>query len=250
MITLDMRLGSEKLLEPLRKAGLPVEEANPPLPAGDLMWIGRGEQGAPLVIGIEYKHLSELISSLRTDRLAGYQLHAMRAAEEGQKPLYDVAYLLVEGEVIYDERGQLLRRSSRQTFKPLGMNIDEMRKRLISMHLCGGLNLIESRNQRDSVQWIKSLYHSWTDKDLDEHRSHLALYEPPPLVPLTKFERTVRTLPGVGLQFAKGAEKTFKSIRRAINASGREWANIESENDGKTRKLGQAKAEKIVDYVS
>lgn len=248
MIFVDPRDGSCDLVQPLKKIGLPVDDGTY-LDSGDLWFVGRGTDGIGLNIGIEYKHLSEMINSLRTNRLSGYQLHAMRAAEEGERPPYDVAYLLVEGELIYDDRGQLQRRASKQTFKPIGMSVSEMMKRLTVMHLLGGLNLLWAKNQRDSVQWINALYHTWTDKDLDEHKSHLALYEPPALVPLTKFERTVRTFPGIGLSFVKGAERKFTTIRRAANASIREWSAVESDGE-KSRKLGQSKAERVVEHVS
>lgn len=256
MIFLDMRDGSDKLLEPLRKAGLPVEPASPQLRGGDLFFVGRGNAGAELSIGIEHKTVDDCVNSMRTQRLQGHQLPAMRAAEEGQKPLYDIAYLMIQGELITDASGHLARYTGRRTLRSLGMSMSEFRKRVINLHLNGGLNPIFTKNQHDSVEWIRDLYRAWTDKALDEHTSHLAIYQPPTLVPLSQFEQTIASLPDVGIKVARASKRAFThprtgqpSIRRAINASAKEWAAVETEKDGKLRKFGLAKAERLVEVL-
>lgn len=253
MIFLDPRAGSKDLIKPLQKAGLPLDSSSN-LDAGDLFFIGRGEQGKGLTIGIEHKKVADLVASLRTGRLQGHQLLAMRGADAGQKPLYDVAYLIVEGEVHYDEQGRLLRRCGRQAFRVMagGMTITELQKRILVMQLRAGLNPIFTRTQADSIKWIESLYRVWTDRDLDQHKSHLAMYQAPTLLPLSQFRRTVGTLPGVGQRVSRTAEKAFgKSLRRAFNATTEEWAELETTDDkGKSRRFGMSAAIKVVEAIA
>lgn len=248
MILVDDREGSEPLYHNLVKAGLPAELTR--LEFGDLYFVGRGIGGAPLSIGIEFKTLQECVTSLRTGRLQGHQLLGMRGASPDEVPLFDHCYLLIEGETVYDAKGRLMRRTSARTAKPLGMTVAEFYKRLFVLHLCGGLNWHVAETRRDSVQWISALYHTWTDTDLDKHKSHLAIYTPPALVPLSQFRQTVGTLPGVARAFSQGAETKFGSIYRAITASTEEWASVEStDGDGKTRRLGTSNAQKVREAI-
>lgn len=250
MIFVDSREGSKHFAPLLAAAGLPVELTT--LTFGDLMWCGRGEGGQPLDIGIEFKMLPDLIGSIRSERLQGHQLPGMRAAKPGKLPRYAHAYLLVQGELKYDSSGALLRRVGQHTWKPYPgrMTIHELFKRANTLHLVGGLNPVFLPTQRDCVKWIDACYRSWTDEDLDKHKSHLAIYTPKPLRELTDFETFIMQLPGVGRRVVVAAEKAFKgSIRRAVNATEAEWAALESIDDhGKPRKFG-AKARKVMEVL-
>jgi ERCC4-type nuclease len=251
MIFIDMRDGSDALLPLLRKAGLPAEPAEPQLEFGDVFWVGRGEKGKPVRIGVEYKTVADVVSSIRTARLQGHQLPGMRAALAGKKPLYDFAYLLIEGELNYDANGRILRRKGKRDFTPMegGFTIDELIKRLNVMHMCAGLNYVFSADKHFSVAWLAATYRTWTDTDLDKHKSHLAIYEPPTLVPVSQFVRTVRTLPSVGLAVARIAEKRFRTISAACNASVESWAELETVNDGKKRRFGVLNAAKVKEAI-
>jgi len=252
VIFIDPREGSDKLVKPLRATGIEVDDSVE-LTGGDLYFVGRGDHGAPVEIGIEYKTIPDLVSSIKTERLQGHQLLEMRGIDPATqtKPLYDIAYLLIEGELIYDAKGMLMRHTGARTFKPLYMNVDELFKRLNDMHLCAGLNYFLVRNRRDAVRWITSLYHTHTDKDRDQHKGHLAVYEPPTLVKPTKFRRTVRTFPHVGDRVARAAESTFKTIKRAVNASADEWAALTTcDEKGKSRRFGTSHAEGVIKHLN
>lgn len=256
MIFVDPREGSKALVAPLRNAGLTIDDTVE-LPGGDLYFDGRGEKGAYVSIGIEHKTVGDLVNSLRTQRLQGHQLPEMKGVDEdGIGPLYDFAYLLIEGDLLYDARGMLQRFTSRRTTKPMGMTISELYKRLNVLHLRGGLNYVFTRNQRDSIRWIEATYHTWTDVALDEHKSHIAIYTPPTLTKPTQFEKTIKSLPDVGGQVVKAAKRAFvnhegkPSIRRAINGSVAEWAGLVTvDNKGKSRKFGTSKATKIQEAI-
>jgi len=244
MILLDRRAGSIELEAPLKAAGLPIDVTT--LEHGDLLFQGRGEGGKPVYIGVEYKKLGELVSSLRTGRLQGHQLYGM------QRPTFDYSYLLIEGELLYDKYGKLLKRRGRSSFMlmPGAMSVSELFKRIHVLHLVGGLNPAWVKARRDTVQWIHALYRVWTDSDLDKHKSHLTLYQPPTLIPLSPFRNTVRIWPGIGIKTSLAVERHFEgSLRRAVQASATEWAEIRTTSDkGKVTRLGEAEAQRLVAF--
>lgn len=223
MLLVDDRAGSKELLKPLVAMGLPAILTS--LPSADLAFEGRGESGRPVLIGIEYKKLGELVGSLRTQRLQGHQLEKMRDT-------YEFSYLLVEGEVLFDAKGRLQRRAGRRDFAPLpgGMGVSELYKRLHVLHLRGGLNVLWGHRVADGLQQIAALYRVWTDCNLDEHKSHIAVYSAPALVPLSGFRQSVvgMKLPHIGIKTSKAVEAYFGgSLRRALLAPEAEWAKIE-----------------------
>ena len=220
MLLIDYRAGSIELLAPLRKMGLPAESGDIP---ADIAFEGRGEGGASVMVGIEFKKLGELVQSLRTQRLQGHQLLKMREN-------FQFCYLLVEGELHYDTSGHLLRRRGRREFQSLlgGMAIGELFKRLLVLHLRGGCNIICTRTRADSLHWIEALYRIWTDKDLDQHDSHIAIYQAPALAPISEFRGFFSRIAGLGIRKTLPVEKHFKgSIRRAVNASRADWLKID-----------------------
>lgn len=221
MILVDYRAGSHELVAPLQRIGLPVEETT--LEFGDLAFTGRGEGGKNVSIGIEFKQLSELVASLRSGRLQGHQLPGMRDA-------YDYSWLLIEGELKFNKNGQLLRRVKRAGWRPMPgqMMVGEFLKRLFVLQLCGGLTPLWSQDRHSTLKLIEALYRTWTDHNLDEHKSHIAIYQPPTLLPISQFRRTVSTLPGIGIKLSGDVEKRFKgSIRRAVLAHPDDWMEID-----------------------
>ena len=220
MLLVDYHVGSIELRAPLRRMGLPAEKGDIP---ADLAWEGRGEKGVPVMVGVEFKKLGELVQSFRSQRLQGHQLLKMREN-------FDFCYLLVEGELRYDTKGQLLKRAGRQDFKrlPGAMDVSELLKRLCVLHLCGGLNLIWARTRVDSLHWISALYRTWTDCDLNQHTSHIAIYQAPTLAPVSEFRAFISRIDGISLRKSLSIEKHFGgSIRRAVNASVAEWMSID-----------------------
>jgi ERCC4-type nuclease len=250
MITVDFRQGSHDLVEPLRRTGIEVYETETPdeMPFGDIAFEGRGEKGKRVQVGIEFKKIEELVGSLRTGRLQGHQAPGMQDA-------YDFRYLLIEGELLYDKRGRLLRRVGKRDFRPMGggMGVGEFLKRLFVLHLRWGLNPLWARTRRDSLMLIEMLYRTWTDQDLDEHKSHLGIYQPPHIVPLSPFRQTVSSasFPGISIRKSLAVEKAFKgSLRRAVNAPTEEWAEIEVlDKKGAKKRLGTKIAAKITDQI-
>jgi ERCC4-type nuclease len=223
MLLIDDRAGSEELAKPLRAMGLPVTLER--LEFGDVAFIGRGQAGTEVSVGIEFKQLGELVQALRTERLAGHQLPGMREC-------YDFSYLLIEGPWLYDKSGRLQRRSKMsKALKPLGgsMSISELLKRVFVLHLAGGLNPLWTSSRQDTLSVIRDLYRTWTDKALDEHKSHLAVYTPPaPIyVPVTPASHCAKGIEGIGWPKAHAIARHFKTVEAMVAADEKEWMKVE-----------------------
>ena len=245
MIFVDSRVGSAPLERPLRAAGLDVELTT--LPFGDLAFQGRGEKGAPVDIGIEFKTLAECIGSMRTGRLQGHQA-------PGIADSYDFRWLLIQGEILFDKKGIMLQwsRPAARRLKPIpgSINISEFEKRILGLQLQWGLNPKFTETARHTVKWIEACYRAWTDQDLDKHKSHLAIYQPASIIPMSDFRQAVAAWPGVGPRVSLAAERQFRSVRRAATASADEWANLTTTDEkGKTRRVGHATAQKLVVFL-
>lgn len=225
MLFVDNRAGSCDLVAPLKKLGLPVEETR--LESADVMFEGRGVGGAPVLIGIEHKKLGELVQALRTERLQGHQLLRMQDT-------YGFSYLLIEGQVTVDRQGYLLKKSTygRPPSRLGGsMTESELEKRLATLHRCGGLLPVWSDSQRRSCAIIAAWYRTFTDRDLDQHTSHIACYRPPSLVPLSEFRVFMQSIDGISFATSKAIETHFGGkrarIRDAVNASREEYLKVE-----------------------
>lgn len=243
MMLVDRRAGSKELLAPLVQAGLDAQLTE--LPFADVAFVGRGPAEAQFDIGVEFKQVGELVTSLRTGRLAGYQLPGMRQA-------YDYSWLLVEGDWRPDPSGYVSMKGRGGTWKPLHgrMMAAEYEKHLLTLEVCGGIRIRHSRTRADSVRFLSTLYRWFTDKRLDQHTSHLAAYEPPIPYGLSDFRQTARTLPGVGSRVSLAAEQRFGSLHRAFTATEDEWANLVTVDErGRSKRMGRADAKRIVEWV-
>ena len=240
----DNRAGSKELVVPLKKLGLPAELAT--LEFGDVAFEGRGEGGKVVSIGIEFKQISELVQSLRTNRLVGYQLPGMAAH-------FDFSWLLIEGIWRSDRSGGLVELRGKRWVPVRGrMSAMELEERLLTLILKGGIHVRFANTRPDSLRALGALYRWFTDRDWANHASHIALYQPTAMLEISDFRRTVSTFPGVGLRTSLAVELRFRgNLTRAILASEEEWANIVLIGDGgKTRKLGPKDAKRIKEYVS
>lgn len=242
MIFIDYRRGSHELVKPLMSRGLDVEETT--LSAGDIAFVGRGEAGREVNIGIEFKKVGELIGSIRTGRLQGKQLLGMRDE-------FDFSYLLVEGEVLFDRNGRMCRRAGRGRMKPLGSTVAEYMKRLFVLHLCGGMNYLRSEKREETLQLIEHLYHTWTDKNLDEHDSHIAIYQPASIVPISEWRQMVAPLDGIGLKTSSALEVLCHgSMDRFLRLTVAELTEVTTvDTNGKERRLGESTARKIYEAI-
>lgn len=241
MILVDSRAGSCELVAPLAAAGLPVEETT--LEFGDVAFMGRGIGGAEVFIGIEHKKLGDLVQSLASDRLAGHQL-------PGMVETYDRPHLIIEGDWHVNSGGRVVQtkwRGRAPVFAPMkgAPPALELEKRIITLATRGGLTVRWTKDQKTSVRYIHALYRFWTDHDLDEHKSHLAIHAPDfdssVTAPVSLLRVMAAQLPGVGYQKSAAVEAHFGSVWQMVNAPEVEWLKVEG--------IGKKLAKQIHDVV-
>ncbi len=253
MILIDAATGSNEFEEPLRKRGLPVDVTH--LDFGDFVFNGRGEGGAPLYIGIEFKKVGEFVESLNvTKRFQGHQLLGLTKD-------FDRRYLLVEGEFHSDKLGRATAFRGRGKPRPLpgAGNAIALEQEIINLTTRGGMWVKQTTTRAQSLRFIEACYRYWTDKDLDQHKSHMAVYAPDLdrglLTPTSDFRRIVTlVLPGCGLQVSKAIEDACMihtpegmrpSIGRLFGLSEGQLADITTKSGDKERRLGDSKARQI-----
>lgn len=245
MLLVDRRVGSKELLAPLRHAGLEAELVE--LEFADVAFSGKGAAGVSLDIGVELKTLNDIVGSLRSGRLAGHQLPGLRSK-------FDHAWLCVEGLWRTNDAGMVVTYQGKSRgWVPLHgkMRASELEKQVLTLELCGGLHVRYTNSRADTVRFIHNLYRWFTDQRMDQHTSHLAVHQQPTLVPISEFRQAVCRFPGIGVKASKAVADHFgNSLRLAASAPLSEWAGIAvvDEASGKSRRLGEKTAERIVRF--
>lgn len=248
-LLVDRATGSNELVEPLKRFGLPAELAH--LEYGDIAFMGRGEQGADLYVGIELKKVAELAQSLVTKRFQGHQLIGLTRD-------FDRRYLVIEGDYHHNERGQVVVFRGAGRPKPLhaAANALVFEEQLINLQTRGGLWIRHTTGRRDTLRFIAAAFRYWTDKDLDRHKSHMAVYapdvDPQLLAPSSDFRAAIqRWLPGVGFAASAAIERACAGkMRRLMLWGEREWAELAiPDGRGNPRKLGTKRARQIMEAI-
>lgn len=224
MIYLDNRIGSKELLPLFPKNIATLTHLN----YADIAFLGRGADDFPISIGIERKRIQDLVTSMTGGRLSGHQLPGLLAS-------YDIRYLIVEGLWRPNPRNGILEKPIARGWAPIQLGsrtfmAKEILGFLNTLHICAGICIWRSATPRETAQYVSSLYHWWTDKALDEHKSHRLPYTPyanlstkrPSLV-----QRIAAELPGIGIGKAKAVSKKFKSVLQMVIASEKTWKEID-----------------------
>ncbi len=247
----DAAVGSRELVPELVARGLPAEMTT--LEYGDVSFVGRGEGGAPLTIGIELKRLSDWIGSLQTKRFQGHQLLGMVRD-------FDRRYVIVEGDYTYNDRGQML--NGHRVIKGVSSAL-ALEKETLNMQTRGGLWIRHTTTRANTLLVIQAIYRYWTDADLDHHRSHLALYAPDLdqalFAPPTDFRKALAAiLPGVSYVVSAAVEHHCGGPKRSLTErmiqmlkmDEADWANLQIvDGKGKARRFGEARARTILDTL-
>jgi hypothetical protein len=139
----------------------------------------------------------------------------------------------------------------------------ELRKRVLVADLRWGVRHVYTKNRRDTLDTLFALYRVWTDKDLDEHKSHLAIHAPDHdsllRLPMSNFRGGLKVwLPGVGFSASKTIEdwvtRWVASERKALplpyllmEKSLKEWTELElPDRRGNKKRLGEKRAQEIM----
>lgn len=242
---IDRRVGSKDLLKPILATGLDAEITE--LTFADVAFAGQGTNGVSVDVGIELKNLNDLVGSLRSGRLAGHQLPGLRAA-------YEFSWLVVEGLWRTNDAGVVVTYQGKSRgWVPLHgkMRASELEKQVLTLELCGGLHVRYTNSRADTVRFVHNLYRWFTDQRMDQHTSHLAVHQQPTLVPISATRQALCQWPGLGIKSSKAVADHFgNSLRLAASAPLSEWAGIAvvDEATGKSRRLGEKVAERIVRF--
>jgi len=253
-LLVDDRAGSNTLIDALEKMGLPVETTR--LDFGDVAFVGRGEGGAQVLIGLEHKKIPDLIQSLNDARLTGHQMPGMITA-------YDRSWLVIEGDWKHDAEGRVTMFRKKGTRRPVkgAPPAFELEKRLLTLEVRGGLKVRMCPDRRDTLRFIYALYRFWTDKDLDQHKSHIAIHAPDLdrniLVPASDFRRIIAQIPAIGFRTSKTIEEAVwddekgeGSFRRLMLMPEATLAELVTLDDhGKARRIGKARAKTIMEAL-
>lgn len=217
---------SDGLWDDLKKTNLPIQQDT--LDGGDLMFLGNGPEGREVTIGIEFKKIRDLLSSLRSNRLQGHQLLELQP--------YDFRFLLVEGEWRHDDSGLVTLRSGYKDWAPAPgrFSAAELDKTLLGLVLRAGVIVWATRTRRETVRWIESVYRNFTDMAWDAHTSHTGTYRPATLTRPSPFREFIQGIPGVGAKTGKAVEQFFlnpstgkASPRKAVAARAATWQQID-----------------------
>lgn len=226
MILIDDRAGSKELIHipPLNK-----EAELGRLDSGDALITGNGPDG-PVLVGVEVKSMSDLISSSNTGRLQGKQMPEL--LEE-----YDVAWLAHYGRYRCEPitgNLQILTPKNRWKTWTIGNKVvpygyvESMLMTLTAL----GINVKRLATENETAQWIACLAR-WWNKPWDKHRglhsfdnSREVSLLPGMTGDMHARAKVAAQLPGVGFERAVAAAKHFGSIAEMMNAPKEEWEKI------------------------
>ena len=254
MISIDNRTGSKELAPLFRPYGIPIEVRK--LDFGDLAFEGNGPKGRCL-IAIERKTITELVQSIESRRLSGYQL-------PGMADVYDYAYLVIEGIWRPGSQGELIvghgtldhGRSFGGTWSPgygQGISYRAVDNYLATMELHAGVIFRRTLTPMETVVTVVDLFHWWNDKTWEKHSAHLAVYAPAVGemgrsrlnlvrrdIPLA--EKWAMQLRGVDSVIAQRAAAQFGSALKLAVGLEEEWEEIKG--------IGRPTAQKIVREIN
>lgn len=236
MILVDPRAGSGPLLRPLRAMSLPAKHRR--LKYGDLAFHGNGSEGR-ILIGIEYKKLSDYLTCIVDKRLASHQIPGMvrKYHREGR-------WLIVEG-VVRPRKDSMLeefslfrsrRGSELGAFNMVraGITYSQMRRYEITIRKRAGFEVVFTSGLADTLGTLAAIYH-WYQKPWSAHHAHLALpalqdNHPRRIEVLFRrpsvLRRIASCLPGVGWVRSEAVASAFRSVCRMADATLDDWKAI------------------------
>lgn len=245
MMIIDDRVGSKELLPLFQPYDVNVQLGR--ADSGDIYWWGNGHDG-PTMVGVERKVISDMISSMRSNRLSGFQLPKLLDT-------YGWVYLVLEGVWQCGDGGEIIVLAGRNWI-PLRVGSQPVLFRELDHYLATlehrcGVTVKYTSSPKQTVSWLVSRYKWWTDKEWDEHRSHEAIYAPHEVSMVRRrgsFTRRVvgpvevhaAQFPGVARK-AYEFGKVFRTVHEMVNA---EVVRLESV-DG----IGKKGARRIYDYL-
>lgn len=227
MISVDKRIGSGHLYPLLQDMRLPCQLVK--LDYGDASFDGRGPEDRPVAIGIELKRLKDMLGSLVSGRLSGHQLDGLLANYEHTWLILQIdPWFRLNHEGVFEEK-----QGGRWEVMTLGghpLLWRDLHSYLTTLEVKTGIHTRQTTGKIMTARTIAGLYHWWTAKAFEQHRSHLAFHEiPDPNVRLVEpplVVRLAKELPGCGFERAHAVGRAFATPRALITATEKEWAAV------------------------
>jgi ERCC4-type nuclease len=237
VILCDPRFGSERkgqrsshraVSEALVALGVEVEPML--LPFGDFAFIGNGPDG-PIQIGVELKVVSDLVTSMRSGRLAEQII--------GMSAQYARSYVVIEGLYRVNRRNGLLEVPRGRMYSPLRCGPRPIYWSDIERFITGieeaGVRVRRTRSSFETALVIHRVIQGFWDKDYKDHTSLQVMRSAvPPMTlvredPVTaRIRRVAKALDvGIGWERSKAVAEHFRSIARLAEADAGEWEGIE-----------------------
>lgn len=214
--------------------------------AGDFAFRGNGPSGK-VFVGIERKAIGDMISSMRSDRYAGFQMVKMNRD-------YDVCYLLIEGLWRPSSEGLLevpVRRKGRTEWVPYRLSLStklkvhsgsyayaELDKHICSIENKKNVILVRSTCKIETVWQVINRY-QWWQKGWDEHESAdpIKLQAEISFQHISDCTKLACGLPGVGLKTARRIASIFGSFDLVAAADTIELQEVEGVGPSLAAKL-------------
>lgn len=198
------------------------------LESADVAFTGNGPDDS-LLIGIELKSISDLVSSIGTGRLPASQVPAMLDT-------YDVSYLLhygsyradpISGVLQVAHRGRWLDHRVGSRSVPYGWLMS-----MLTTFMGAGMRIVRVTDLTEAAAWIAAQYR-WWQKPWSDHRglhtfdksTHIGLRPDIDSDTLLR-ARVAAQLPGVGYDRAIQVARHFTSVRDMMCAGSKRWAEI------------------------
>jgi ERCC4-type nuclease len=213
---------------------VPVSVAR--LEFGDACWEGNGPNGR-VMVGVERKHLNDVVASMTDRRLSGHQLRGMWQT-------YDYCYLLVEdiwrpgehGEIEINRNGKWVPFYSNGN----GCTYRQVQGYLSTLEVAGNVIVLRSTGIRETAAIYASRVHWWAKKWADHH-SHDEIYAPGPETARTRgkasfisrtptlTEKIAAQLPGIdrkAWEIGARFETAREFLEWAAFSGAREWEQM------------------------
>lgn len=226
----DPRQGSEDLLLPLQRFGVPAEMAPGQLEAGDFAFVGRGINDETVFVGVELKETQDVVSCLYSGRFTSEQLPKL------QRIYGHHVWLLTEG-IWRSGNGGVLEHFRAGKWQAVRIGAKAIMYRdlqswILTQTIRGGFHYQHCSTRGDTISFLSVLFHWWTDKSLDEHRSHQAIYIAPPnramLKEPSEFHKMMSCLPKIGWEKGKTlADYCGEDMDLLMDASEKDLTNLD-----------------------
>jgi len=226
VVRLDDRVGAIELkgLLEARRFRMTVERLN----SGDIALEGFLAHGRGM-IGIERKRIHDVLSSMESHRLSGFQLIKMCKD-------YEILYLIVEGVHRENPDNGLLEEPHAGHWRPVTLGARrfmyyDFDAHLTSLELKTPLHVRRTRDPAETVSAVDTIWRWSNAKEWHQHRSHEGFYKQPAVGPLSLTKpslvrRVAAEVQGIGWERSRDVERRFRTCIDMVLATEKEWMEI------------------------